>query len=285
MRAAVRAWRLVGVLALLVQVTLAQEPLVVLHGPVSPAALVVGEPFVVVVEVRDGAPRFEPVPSQWRPLVVEDVQFERGSNARARFLVTVRGYRAGECDVGPVQVGFGDGRTAASGPLRLDLRSALPEPPGELEWPGDVRELPGARWPWWLAALAAVAIGLALRWRRQPRPAQVVPEPAPPVPDVDARLLALALPQQPTDWEPYCIAVKALLRSHIGAAHTLRAEVATSEELLRALAAPRPLASCLATCDGVLFGAARPAVAKSVAVRDAALEFVRGAGAPVGGAP
>ncbi|MBL8737185.1 MAG: hypothetical protein JNL12_12205 [Planctomycetes bacterium] len=266
-------------------VAVAQEPPVALSLPPASSALVVGEPFVVVVEVRGAAPRFEPVPAQWRPLVVEGVQVEPAAAGHTRFLVTVRGYRAGESDIGPVQVGFADGRTASSGPLRLDLRSALPEPPGELEWPGDVRELPGARWPWWCTALAVVALGFALQKlrRQQPVPVVVVPEPIPPALGISARLAALALPQQQEDWEPFCMAVKALLRTHLAAAHALRAEVATSEELLRALGAPRPLARCLATCDLVLFGALRPALASSSAVRDAALEFVRGPLAVPGG--
>lgn len=280
-----RAAASVGVLALLLPVAVAQEPLVTLSVPGASAALVVGEPFVVAVEVRGAAPRFEPVPTQWRPLVVEGVQQELAADGRTRFLVTVRSYRAGECDVGPVQVGLGDGRTATSGPLRLDLRSALPAPPGELEWPGDVRELPGARWPWWLAALAAGALVPALRWLRRPRPLPMPALPTPLAPDIAARLAALALPQQPDDWEPFCVAVKALLRTHLGAAHALRAEVATSEELLRSLAAPKPLARCLATCDLVLFGAVRPALAASSAVREAALEFVRGSPAVSGGTP
>lgn len=263
----------------------AQEPPVTLSLPSASAALVVGEPFVVVVEVRGDAPRFEPVPRQWRPLVVEDVQLEAGVAGRTRFLVTVRGYRAGECDVGPVQVGLADGSTGTSRPLRLDLRSALPEPAGELEWPGDVREPAAARWPWWLAALAVGALGCALRWqwRRRPVPKVSVPIPIPSTSDIAAQLAALALPQQQDDWEPFCVAVKALLRTHLAAAHALRAEVATSEELLRALAAPRPLARCFATCDLVLFGASRPALASSSAVRDAALEFVRGPLAVSGG--
>lgn len=272
----------VAVLARL-PVAVAQQPSVALSVPPASAALVVGEPFVVVVEVRGAEPRFEPVQAQWRPLVVEGVQVEPAADGRTRFLVTVRGYRAGECDIGPVQVGFVDGRTASGGPLRLDLRSALPEPAGELEWPGDVRGLPGVRWPWWCAAVAVVALGIVLpRLRRKP-PVPVVPAPIPPAPDIAARLAALALPQQQDDWEPFCVAVKALLRTHLAAAHALRAEVATSEELLRALVAPRPLARCLAACDLVLFGAARPALASSSSVRDAALEFVRGPLAVPGG--
>lgn len=282
-RAPLLAGALAAVLARLPLV--AQDPGVVLSLPASSAALVVGEPFVVVVEVAGTEPRFEPVAAQWRPLVVEGVAVEPAAAGRTRFLVTVRGYRAGECDVGPVQVAFADGRTASGGRLRLDLRSALPEPAGELEWPGDVRELPAVRWPWWLAAVAAAGSGLALRSlrRRRPEPERVV-SPAP-APDIVARLAALALPQQQDDWEPFCVAVKELLRTHLAAAHALRAEVATSEELLAALAAPRPLARCLATCDLVLFGASRPALASSAAVRDAALEFVRGPLALPGGTP
>lgn len=262
----------------------AQAPQVTLRGPAMPAPLAVGEPFVVTVEVHDPSARFEPVPAQWRPLFVERVEQEV-RDGRTRFLVTVRGYRAGECDIGPVQVGFADGRTAASGPLRLDLRSALPEPPGELEWPGDVRELPGSHWRWWFAAAIAAGCGLALRTLRRSRPEPEPVVPPAPAPDIAARLLALALPQQQGDWEPFCVAVKELLRTHLATAHALRAEVATSEELLAALAAPRPLARCLATCDLVLFGASRPALASSAAVRDAALEFVRGPLAVPGGTP
>lgn len=278
-----RAAASIAGLALLLPVAMAQEPLVALSVPGASAALVVGEPFVVAVEVRGAAPRFEPVPAQWRPLVVEGVQQELAADGRTRFLVTVRGYRAGECDVGPVQVGFADGRSATGGPLRLDLRSALPAPPGELEWPGDVREIPGVRWPWWLVVLAAGALVLGLCRSRRPRPLPVPALPVPLAPDIAARLAALALPQQPDDWEPFCVAVKALLRRHLDAAHALRAEVATSEELLRMLAAPTPLARCLATCDLVLFGAVRPAIASSTGVREAALEFVRGPAGPSGG--
>jgi hypothetical protein len=135
------------------------------------------------------------------------------------------------------------------------------DPFAALEWPGDVRELAaGAATAWWLAAIAAVVLVGALAWRRAavraPSPAAV-----PAAPTALQRLRALALPPPEADPTAFYVELKALLRQHCRERFAVVAEVATSEELLRAVPQLAPARGWLAAVDRVLFAAERPATA------------------------
>ena len=154
-----------------------------------------------------------------------------------------------------------------------------PEPAGflaELEWPGDVRDLP--RETTWLPLVAlAVALGLAVVWWGRRRPLRRVAAPAAPRAEALARLRALVPPGAGEPYEPFYAALKAVLRLHAAERFHVRADVATSEELQRRVAPDASLAACLAACDGVLFARAAPAAEAHVAAHRAGVRWVAGA--------
>jgi hypothetical protein len=160
--------------------------------------------------------------------------------------------------------------------------------PVALEWPGDVRDLPaaGGAW-WWLAALAVAA--LALAWwarRRQPQPVAIAvpPAEATPAPTAAALLRALSLPGDAASAGVFVAEVKRLVRLHARERFALAADVATSEELQRALPQAPGLAPCLSQCDRVLFAAAALRGDAAATVRAQALAFA-GDGAPTEARP
>ena len=241
----------------------------------------VGEPFVLEVQARWplGEPPLELEPKQLAPLFVDELQ-RQATPTSVTWRATVRSYDAGELVLAPVALQFpaaGGARAVASAPLVLRVGSALPTPPGELEWPGDVRELPRARGlVWWLLA-GGVALAAGLWWRRQriavapPTASAVATGPAV---DVAARLQALAVPDDPSLCLRFCLDVKALLREHVHARHGVAADVATSEELCQLPRVGAGLQPCLQVVDRVLFAAAQPAVAVLHELRAAALRCV-----------
>lgn len=248
-------------------------------APGSPA-LRVGEPFVLEVVARwpAGEAPLELQPEQLAPLFVDGVQ-RQATPTSVTWRATVRSYAAGELVLAPLALQFptaGGARTVASAPLVLQLATALPQPPGELEWPGDGRELPrasGLVW-WLLAGLAALTAGFAGRRRRTAvaPPAIVVATRL--AADVAARLQALAVPDDPALCERFCGDVKALLREHVHTRHGVAADFATSEELCQLPRVGPGLQPCLQVVDRVLFAAAQPAVAVLHELRASALRCV-----------
>lgn len=158
-----------------------------------------------------------------------------------------------------------------------------PQAFADLEWPGDVRDAPAFAWPWWLG-LAALLLVAGARWqrtRRRPRP--VASAAAASAPTAWARLQALALPADAAATGAFYTELKALVRLHCRERFGLRADVATSEELVRALPLQPALPRCLSACDRVLFGGALPGAEEHRDSRDAALAFAaagRDQGAP-----
>jgi hypothetical protein len=151
----------------------------------------------------------------------------------------------------------------------------LPQDPpafAALEWPGDVRDA-AAGSSAWIAAAAAVlaALVVALLRRRARAPAvEVVPAGAA---TALARLRALALPAGDAAIAAFYAQLKALVRLHCRERFGVRAETATSEELVRAVPERPGLATCLASCDLVLFGARHPGATEHAASHASAVAF------------
>lgn len=167
-------------------------------------------------------------------------------------------------------------------PQTLQVASCLPDPVGELEWPGDGWQLApseGSMWLLWGSfALVVAAACIWLRRRQTPIEAPAVLAAAVPQWDALAALRELA-GDGATD-DAYYQQLKAIVRKHCAVRFHLPADVRTSEELLQALPKAQPtLQPCLRTCDTVLFGGAAAAdilqdVATRDGARDHAIQFV-----------
>ncbi len=168
----------------------------------------------------------------------------------------------------------------------LRVGSILPTPPGELEWAGSVRDLPGPRrWLWAVLALVAGTLGIGwfvMRGRRRPLPAAGLEVGAAAVgPEVAAleALAGLRLPDDVAASEQVAVfyaELKQVVRDYAARRFVVPAFVRSSEELLALMPAGRaPLGECFSACDGVLFGARRPVTSAHEAARAAAATFVR----------
>ena len=231
-----------------------------LRAELPAAGLTFGEAFALELELPPPVVGAQPFDErQLLPLQVELLAQEATAAGGERRRYRARCLRSGEVAVFD---------------LRLQVSSSLPEPAGELEWPGPVRALPVAASRWWLVAGGCLLlVTVALRWRR-PRSAPAVPPAPVPVADHAALLAALPLPGD-GDPVPFHQQLKQHLRDHCEAQLGVRAAAATSEELGRALQQPPVLLQALAVADGVLFAAQRPAAAVHAAARAAAVQFVQ----------
>ncbi len=156
------------------------------------------------------------------------------------------------------------------------MRMVSPQDPpafAALEWPGDVREPPSPAW--WPFALGGLALAVGIAWWRHHRvPAARGVVAASTGSTALQQLQALALPATGHTLAFY-VQLKALLRLHCRERFALRAEQATSEELVAALPRAAALQQCLGNCDRVLFAAGEPGVGGPAHDRDTAIAFVR----------
>ena len=251
-----------------------------LRATLPAAGLVWGEPFELQVGVRwPGQPELAPLElRQLAPLQVELLGDEAAAAANGERVLRyrARALAIGDLTIGPVVVRAVSGAVVAtSNALQMSVRSALPEPAGAIEWPGDVREPQSGGERQLVVVLVVVGGCVGLWWWRRPRRA-VATGPLPPAEDLSARLLALPLPADAAALGVFYREIKALLRAHASQRHQVRADMATSEELLHKLPRRELLARCLGACDGVLFAARQPASDAHGAVRALAVEWIRG---------
>lgn len=172
-------------------------------------------------------------------------------------------------------------------PTKLNVRSILPDPPGDIEWAGDVRDLPTPTAWWWIVLVVVlVGGGVAASWRQQ---STVAPQPptGPPEPPLHEPVLAelealqIAADADRAAVTAYYVALAAIVRSYTGRRFGVPALVRTSEELLRSVSTGAELlAPCLQACDLVKFAAARPTSVEHETARALAMRFVRSTAAP-----
>lgn len=241
-----------------------------------------GEPFEVLVQVQK-ALQAAPFDAAWlRPLVVDEA--ESGAARGATWRCRVRAFAVGDLTLGgdvDVVVAPGEVVRAQVPPVTLRVASVLPEPPGDYEWPGDVREpARGSWWPFVLVALALVGAGaLALRGRQAvPATAPAAPPEVPPHQLVLAKFAALG---DDLDDLAFHTELAALVRRYLALRYDLHADVRTSEELWThhdrdgAL-----LRDCLWRCDLVKFACLEPPRDERERARQAAIAFVRRTASP-----
>ena len=276
---------------------------------VSAAGIRFGAPFVLRCERQwpDGWTAQALDEAAWAPLLVEVVHAEVTRTATGGY-VERREYRAraaarGELPAQELVLRWRDARgteqTATMVRPALRVLSVLPEPPGDLEWAGSVRDLPVASfWWWWLTGAAVALVGLRfVRQRRGAQPASHVASSgaaAAPVSVAHEILAALAaLPRPSADASSalvaaFYVAQKALLRDYLARGAGVPAFVRSSEELLRiAPGGVAVLGAYLRACDAVLFAGGQPGPAEHETAHGLAVQFVRDTawgGAPGGSA-
>ncbi len=245
-----------------------------------------GEPFELsVVATRAPGAVFD---AGWlAPLVVENEgdTTTRGVGPgadRLEWRCRVRAFAVGELTLGGVRdVTLQPGGAvlrAQLAPLTLRIASVLPAPPGDYEWPGDVREpRRGSAWPYVLIAVVMSLTGvLMLRARRRVSPA-VLPIAAPEVPAPELALAGLAALGDELDDLTFHTELANQVRRYLARRYDLHAEVRTSEELWQhhATGGAEALRDCLWRCDLVKFANAAPPRDERERARRAAIEFVR----------
>ena len=236
--------------------------------PVAAANVAVAEPAHAVVFGESFAIRIahagELQAAQLLPLVVESLV--RSPANDGSWQCRARCYELGEVVL------------SVTPPVRLTVRSSLPEPAGEMEWPGDGWRLSPPPGSWWLRyGLLALAGLFVVAWWRFFRRVEVPVTRALLVkePPWDALSALRELSPNDPEHDTYYQQVKALVRRHCAVRFHLPAEMRTSEELLALL--PRAAATlqpCLSSCDGVLFGGGQRTAATAQFVQQHAVAFI-----------
>jgi len=239
-----------------------------------------GEPFAVTVR-RSWTGGGEPAPFDDKALVPLSVQLEAADSSPAgeRRRYRARAYVVGEVRIPAIEFRHG-GVVATCTTAPFVVKSVLGEPPGDVEWPGDIREWPqSGSLHWWLAVLVAALLGGVWWWRR-PAPAAVEPERLrePPAHEVTlAELRAIALPDQhDAAVDAFYAALAEIVRGHTQRRFSLPARVRTSQEIIAAVRIGNaPLQRCLLACDLVKFGAFRPGKQEHDLALQQAEDFVK----------
>lgn len=251
-----------------------------------PQGVSFGEPFAVTVERRwVGGGELEPFDDKaLAPLsVVLEDRVVGPPHGHATWLAwerrryRARAYVVGEVRLPAIEFRYLD-RVATCTPAPFVVRSVLPEPPGDIEWPGDVREWPQGSWRWWLAVVMA-ALLVGVWWWRRPAPRAVSPAsiPAPPPHELTlAQLKALSLPERDAAVEAFYAELAEILRGHVLRRFSVPSAVRTSQEILAAVRiGTAELQPCLLACDFVKFGACRPAKEEHAVALQQAEAFVK----------
>ncbi|MCB9885181.1 MAG: hypothetical protein H6838_06785 [Planctomycetes bacterium] len=275
-----------GGIALVLWVVAAAAPLACAQEPIElvvPAdqTLRFGEPFEVSVRLSAALREAAFDPAWLQPLLVEQ-SAPGGADAAGGTLwqCRVRAFAVGEVAIGralDVTVPPGRAVRAQLLPVTLRVASVLPDPPGDYEWPGDVRELRrGSWWPYALVALA-VAMGGALALRGRRAVPVAAPAPPPPVPAHEPVLAGLAALGDELDDLAFHTELVSLLRGYLARRYDLHADVRTSEELWQHHRAggAELLRDCLWRCDLVKFACIAPPRDERERARQAAIGFVR----------
>ena len=243
-----------------------------------------GEPFAVAVQ-RSWPSGGEPEAFDDKALAPLSVQLEEAVSLPAgeRRRYRARAYVVGEVRIPVIEFRHG-GKVATCTPAPFAVRSVLPEPPGDIEWPGDALPWPQRRsWHWWLAAVLAALLGGAWWWRRGvPSAKAPVHVPTPPAHERTlAELEALALPADAAAPAFYA-ALAEIVRGHVQRRFALPAPVRTSQEIIAAVRLGKaPLQRCLLACDLVKFGAFRPGQEQHAVALQQAEAFVTATIVPV----
>lgn len=278
--------RLVAALAVGGAAALAQDEVRIAFGP---GEVRFGEPFALAIE-RSWPVDHEPEPfddAVLLPLAVELLE-SRVEARRDRF-VESRRYRAAAWVVGEVRLtdvvvrsrdAAGVVASATVTPPPLAVASCLPTPPGEVEWPGDVRAArrPGRGLGWLLAIGAALGGGLAFALLRRRRGALAPDEAA----ALQRTVAALSVPtgDDAAAVARFYLELARLVRRGAGARFHVAWQTRTTEELAAAATTLRPqLLDSLQPCDGVKYAAMRPAASAHERAKAAALAFLAAAAA------
>lgn len=252
----------------------------------EPQEVVFGQPFALEV-VRSWPLGHEPEPfddALLLPLAVE-LQTSRVDAGRDAFVETRRyravAYALGALRLPPLAVRSrapdGAVATATADIPVLAVASCLPEPAGDVEWPGDVRDArPSGLGQGILEAVVAAVLGiagLALWFGRRRTHVRTAEDAA----ALRAAIAALPLPAEsdPAAVTAFYVELARLVRSRVGTRLQRRVDARTTEELVALAAAVRAeLGASLAPCDRVKFAAARPGAAAHAEAKALALAFV-----------
>ncbi len=165
-----------------------------------------------------------------------------------------------------VPQGQGPGQTSPNAVSSADAFAAL-------EWPGDVRDAATSSWLWF-AVVGGLVVLAVLWWQRRAIAAPARQMDRRPEPRALLLLRGLSLPSHGALVAAFYGQLKGLLRLHCEERFALRAMVATSEEIVRALPEQDALSRQLAACDAVLFAAVEPKAAAHAVTLQAAIDYV-----------
>lgn len=150
----------------------------------------------------------------------------------------------------PVQlVTDADTVRAASDPIQIPIRSALPSNPEGLRGLAPLASFPRAYWPWVAlgGAVLVLLAGLVYYWRRRRATTEPAPAPEPSGPPHEAARRRLQVLENTTDWndpealENFFVELSATMRLYVARRLGIATLERTTRELISALRAETPL--------------------------------------------